>query len=162
MHIRPIDSESQEEITLVATRMRETLGEVLGADRGTTMYTLDWLTDRVRYHLDSQRCDGQVFVATDSHQIITGHAIVRLEELDHEGPIGLFSTIFVIPTQRRQGIATALMGAVEHWIQSKGRRRVIYHTATSNDKLIQLFQKHGYNITLTTGDMVRLVKYLPN
>lgn len=158
MHIRPINPSSLEEITLVAERMRETLNEVLGPERGTTMYTLDWLKDRVHYHLDSDRCDGQVFVAASSDQTILGHAIIRLEDQADEGPVGLFSTIFVASPYRRQGVAKSLMATVESWVRTKQRTRLIYHTATSNLKLIQLFQSQGYEIILTTEDMVRLVK----
>lgn len=158
MHIRPIHSSSREEITLVAERMRETLNEVLGAARGESMYTIEWLKDRVCYHLDPSRCDGQVFVAVARDQIIVGHAIVRLEDLADEGPVGFFSTIFVKSSCRRQGIAKALMQAVESWLQTKQRTRIIYHTAASNQKLIRLFESQGYAITLSTGDMVRLAK----
>ena len=160
MLIRPIQPSSKEEITLVALRMRETLNEVLGPERGTSMYSLDWLQDRVRFHVDPERCEGQVFVAVAPDGVILGHAIIRLEELEGEGPIGLFSTLFVDVNHRRAGVATALMATVEDWLQSKKRTRVVYHTATSNHKLIQLFQKRGYNIALSTEDMVRLVKNL--
>lgn len=61
--IRPIDSNSLPEIELVATRMRETLKEVVGAERGESMYSMDWLIDRVRFHLDPNLSTAQVLVS---------------------------------------------------------------------------------------------------
>ncbi len=46
--VRPLDEASGAEITWVATRMRRTLQEVLGVERGTAMYDLAWLHGRVR------------------------------------------------------------------------------------------------------------------
>ena len=52
LKIREIDPTSKEEISLVASRMRETLIEVLGEERGTALYSMDWLRNRVLWHLD--------------------------------------------------------------------------------------------------------------
>ena len=42
-HIRAIDPQSRAEVELVASRMRQTLVEVLGEEVGGNMYTMDWL-----------------------------------------------------------------------------------------------------------------------
>ena len=77
MIIRPIDPQSAREIELVASRMRATLMEVLDPARGEAMYTIEWLDDRVRQHLDGRHV-GAVFVAEDDGEIV-GHTIVRIE-----------------------------------------------------------------------------------
>lgn len=51
--IREIDPILINEIELVATRMRQTLVEVLGPEKGTALYTMEWLLERVRWHLDN-------------------------------------------------------------------------------------------------------------
>src|SRR4029079_19118147 len=99
-----IDPNSKGEIELVAARMRQTLVEVLGEETGGSMYSMEWLIDRVKFHLDPAKCVGVVYVAEDESGIV-GHTIVRLEDDDKFGAIGLFSTTYVIPDARRQGFA---------------------------------------------------------
>ena len=45
--IRQINPSSSSEIELVAKRMRDTLMEVAGAERGEAMYSMEWLIERV-------------------------------------------------------------------------------------------------------------------
>ena len=70
--IRPLDPTRADEVDLVATRMRATLVEVVDPVEGHTLYTMDWLRQRVRWHLDPGACDGQVFVAEgiDAHRAV--------------------------------------------------------------------------------------------
>ncbi len=74
--IRAIDPQSPAEVELVASRMRQTLVEVLGEEVGGNMYTMDWLIQRVLWHLDPNQCVGQVFLSEDSEGHITGHTKV--------------------------------------------------------------------------------------
>jgi GNAT superfamily N-acetyltransferase len=106
---RPIDRCSDPEISLVAQRMRQTLVEVLGEERGTALYSLDWLLQRVKWHLDPQQAVAEIFLAEDCQGTIVGHTIVR-KDLDIQGrEIGLFSTTFVDPAFRKSGVATKLL-----------------------------------------------------
>ena len=66
MHeVRPLDRDESAEIVAVADGMRATLVEVLGLARGVALYDHDWLVARVRWHLDPERCDGEVFARFD-------------------------------------------------------------------------------------------------
>lgn len=146
------------ELELVALRMRATLEEVLGAERGRALYDMDWLRERVRWHLDpAQR--GEVWLACDPPDQILGHSIVRLEpEL---GPgVGLFSTTYVLPSARRTGLAQCLLQAGESWLRAAGATQATTHTAAGNQGLIALFEGRGYAITLRAEAMVRLSKAL--
>jgi hypothetical protein len=67
MRVRPL-AQTDEEIAWVARHMRETLIEVLGNERGETMYTLAWLDNRVREHIDG-RLEGAIFVAVDEARL---------------------------------------------------------------------------------------------
>lgn len=96
--IRPIDPARNDEIELVASRMHETLVEVLGPETGGSLYSMEWLRQRVRQHLDPQQLTGEVFLAElggdGGATRPARHAIVR-EDRDEEGqPIGLISTIY--------------------------------------------------------------------
>ncbi len=158
--LRTIDPGSAREIETIAHRMRLTLIEVLGPERGTEFYTKDWLIDRVRFHLDPQQCQGQIFVAADAAGELAGHSIVRVEEDDYGEPYGLFSTTYVVPEYRRLGWAEAFLRAGEAWMQTQCLHRAATATALHNKKLIQLYQKHGYQLVYSNSEMLRLEKCL--
>ncbi|MBK7402174.1 MAG: GNAT family N-acetyltransferase [Myxococcales bacterium] len=148
--VRPVEDH---EIELVAERMRATLVEVLGEARGQAMYTMDWLRDRVRFHLDPRRSTGAVLVAEEAGAVV-GHTIVRVES---DGT-GLFSTTYVVPAARRRGVAQALLLAGEAWLSAHPIRELATCTARDNGRLIGLFRAHGYEETDATDEMVRLGK----
>jgi GNAT superfamily N-acetyltransferase len=158
--IRAIDPQSPAEVELVASRMRQTLVEVLGEDVGGNMYTMDWLTQRVLWHLDPSQCVGQVFLSEDSEGHITGHTIVRIQ-LDEAGKeIGLFSTFFVEPGSRNQAVATSLVVRGEQWMADHGMITAVTYTAESNDKLKSLLLRLGYQIAAAQNKMISLSKSL--
>lgn len=164
--IRDLDPASGAEVDLVARRMRETLVEVEGEEAGTALYAMDWLRERVRWHLDPANCAGRVLVSTDAAGAITGHAIVR-EEKDESGRVfGLFSTVFVDPPLRRAGIASRLVDEGEAWMRARRLREAATWTSSTNAKLIALLVRRGYGITahhvheVTGTVMVRLARPL--
>lgn len=159
MEIRTLDPEASREITLVATRMRQTLVEVLGEERGSAMYTMEWLEDRVRFHLDASRSEGAVFLAEADEEIV-GHTITRVERDDGDAPFGLFSTTYVVPSHRGRGVASALLRRGEAWMRERRLAYAATDTSDTNVKLVALYGKHGYAIALRAGEMVRLRKSL--
>lgn len=158
--IREIDPSSEVEIALVTRRMRETLVDVLGEQRGTALYTMEWLRDRLLWHMDPAKSTAQVFVAELGGGHVAGHTIVRVE-LDPVGhEIGLFSTTFVEPESRQLGIATSLLLHGEAWMVQHGMTVACTDTAQGNTKLIHLFEKHQYRIVEAADEMVRLSRTL--
>jgi GNAT superfamily N-acetyltransferase len=157
--VRAVRPDAEDEIALVAARMRLTLIEVLGEERGTALYTMDWLRARARLHLDPSKCRGQIFVAEIAERVV-GHTIVRVDRDDDGRPIGLFSTTFVEPEARRLGVAESLVRHGEAWMNAEGMTVAVTDTSAANTKLIRLFEKHGYAIALRDGEMVRLEKRL--
>lgn len=147
------------EVDLVAHRMRATLVEVLGHEQGFARYTIEWLRDRVRFHLDPTRSTGEVFLADAGADGIWGHTIVRAEQ-DASGAFGLFSTIWVEPAHRRHGVAKRLLDAGEAWFEGHGLSRFATDTSSSNTPLIALFSRRGYAITFRDEalGMVRLTR----
>lgn len=160
MHLRPIDPDAPGEIDLVAQRMRATLMEVVGRERGEAMYALDWLRDRVRFHLDPERSTAAVFVAVVEAGAIAGHTIVRRERDEAGAEFGLFSTTYVAPEFRRRGIATALLLRGEAWMREQRLRVSATFTATDNTPLIEHYRRHGYVLTPANAEMVRLARDL--
>ena len=147
--VREIDASS--EVELVAARMRATLVEVLGEERGGSMYTREWLVERVRYYVR----EGVVLVA--ERDGIAGHAFARIDD-----GLGHFGTIYVEPGSRRLGVASALIAAIHEWLRARGVGRVRYFTGENNAKLVALFEKHGYATTARDGEarMVELSRTL--
>ncbi|HEX4857432.1 MAG TPA: GNAT family N-acetyltransferase [Usitatibacteraceae bacterium] len=166
MILRDLGPDDAAEITLVARRMRDTLIEVEGAERGATLYTLEWLEQRVRWHLDRRHTTGRVVVTLDDRGEIVGHSIFRIEGRD-AGPYGLISTTYVVPAARRGGCAVALLQAAEAWFVEQGISHCCTWTSSTNVPLIRLYTRAGYAETergpndLTDTIMVRLSRQLP-
>jgi GNAT superfamily N-acetyltransferase len=158
--IRAIDPQSRAEVELVASRMRQTLVEVLGEEVGGSMYTMDWLIQRVLWHLDPNQCVGQVFLSEDSEGRITGHTIVRIERDQAGKQIGLFSTFFVEPGSRNQAIATSFVVHGEKWMVEHGTHTAMTYTAETNDRLKNLLVSLGYQAVAVKNQMTALSKSL--
>lgn len=159
--IRPIDATSAAEIELVAHRMRETLVEVLGEEQGNAMYSMDWLKNRVREHIDPAQSTAQIFLSLDDNDgHITGHTIVRLDYNEAGKKVGLFSTTYVEPESRKSGVATDLIIVGEKWMLDQGMDEFVTYTSDKNTKLIKLFKKQGYEITAISekAQMVEISK----
>jgi GNAT superfamily N-acetyltransferase len=159
--IREIDHTSTREIDLIAQRMRLTLLEVLGEKTGGSMYTMDWLKQRVMFHLDPAQSTAQIFLAEECDEFF-GHCIVRIDHDDSGKEIGLFSTTYVAPDFRRLGIADALLIRGEQWMIEHGMTEALTYTSDSNTKLINLYRKHGYEVTVTDAEkqMIGMTKIL--
>ena len=162
--IRLLDPASDAEVNLVADRMRETLVEVVGPEQGRAMYSVEWLRQRVRWHLDPQQTTAALWLAELADGQIAGHTIVRVEPVGSEDPIGLFSTIYVVPQLRRRGIATRLLDRGEQWMVARKLAQAATNTAQANHKLIALLRRRGYDVWLTDdeADMVQLRTTLPD
>jgi GNAT superfamily N-acetyltransferase len=161
VRIRPLASNDEAGLELVATRMRRTLVEVLGEKAGTALYTMDWLRARVSWHLDPEACTGEVFLAEDRDGRIVGHTIVRVDADGVGRPIGLFSTTYVQPEHRRRGIAKRLLARGEAWMTAHSMTEAVTYTASRNAALIDLFERHGYAVVEELSEMVKLAKALP-
>jgi len=156
-----VKRDSDATIDIIAKRMGLTLAEVIGEAEGKAMYTPEWLVARVRWHLDPDTCTGAVFAAMLEGSVL-GHTIVRVEQDEKGGPMGLFSTSYVDPAARRRGIADALLNVGEDWMREQGMPVAATHTAATNAPLIALYEKHAYRIVLEVPEkkMIRLAKSL--
>ena len=158
--IRVINPNSSDEILLVANRMRETLIDVLGDDKGKNFYTQDWLVNRVKWHLDPKNCISKILLSVINNDQIIGHAIARLEIDQEKLNFGYFSTIYVEPDSRHKGYAKELMDNVEEWFLELGLRKFVYNTAENHHRLIKAFTARGYQITHRENEMVQLTKLI--
>lgn len=142
--LRDIDAEDVAAIDLIAHRMRATLVEVEGEETGTGMYSIDWLRDRVRQHLDASRLQAKVVIAEDRSGTAVGHTIFRTEADASGERFGLISTTYVVPEVRRFGIASQLLARAETWFNELALPRGSTWTSARNAPLIGLYERHGY------------------
>ena len=158
MTIRRIDPSCCSEPKWVAQRMKQTLIEVLGEEEGGRMYTMEWLVERVRWHLDpAQRAE--VFLAEAVDGDLVGHTIVRVETQDGE-VFGLFSTTFVESGARRLGVANRLLDRGERWMRAEGMTRAVTYTDKGNHGLQALFIGRGYTMSALPRGFVKLARPL--
>lgn len=146
--IRALDPSDPAELEWVAQGMRATLIEVEGEAVGSAIHSLDWLRERVRWHLHHP-C-AAVWLARQGEHIV-GHSIVRAEapgpaETLSPGRWGLVTTTYVAPDARRHGVAQRLLAHDEAWMRAQGLDHVRTWTATGNRPLIALYERHGYAI----------------
>ncbi|WP_431265286.1 GNAT family N-acetyltransferase [Roseateles chitinivorans] len=167
MQLRTLSLDDTAAIDLVATRMRETLIEVEGEAVGGAMYSMDWLRDRVHWHLDGRAAE--VVVADDATGAMVGHTIYRIESGGaalSAAPFGLISTTYVAPEARRLGVAQGLLAHAEEWFRKRHLLLSCTWTSETNRPLIALYARNGYVEAergpnqLTQTMMVRLTKAL--
>lgn len=169
VELRPVAACDAAAIDWIARGMRRTLVEVEGETAGTALYTMDWLRDRVRFHLDPSQCAARVVMAVASDrgvEQIVGHTILRVETGDAGQRFGLVSTTYVDPSARRAGVADRLLAHAEDWCRAQSLPEAATWTSATNTCLIALYAKHGFaeverGRNEQTGTwMVRLAKSL--
>lgn len=155
MRIRRLSPTAAEEIEWVARKMRQTLAEVVDNQDGASLYSIQWLRNRVNEHLAPSF--GAVFVAQDDATgLLQGHVIAREDVEEDLGEVGLMSTIFVEPEVRREGLGRKLVETALAWMKERGATLAVTKTAASNSGLIKLLESLGFSIDLQVDSMVRL------
>ena len=123
------------------------------------MYTLEWLEERVRWHIRAETCPGAVFVVGTPAQDWLAHCIVRASEgVTDEG---LFATTYVRPEARRRGIAGGLIEHGEVWMAHQGFRTARSYPHPDNRPLQALYRARGYTLQREDDAFVSLSRALP-
>jgi ribosomal-protein-alanine N-acetyltransferase len=87
------------------------------------------------------------FVALDSGSVIGfAAATLLLDPPASPNPENRceLDSIAVQPALRRQGVASALLGAVVAWAEEHGSRRITLEVRASNAAAIHLYERHGF------------------
>jgi GNAT superfamily N-acetyltransferase len=163
---RALGADDHDDIAWVAQGMRQTLIEVEGEAQGTALYDMDWLQQRVRFHLDPVQATAEVRLAGTVGGTRAGYTIVRAERDDAGQAYGLISTTYVQPEFRRHGLSKRLLSEGEAWFRAHGLPSAATWTSSTNAKLIGLYQGAGYAVDqehvheVTGTRMIRLHRRL--
>jgi len=91
-----------------------------------------------------------ILVAVKVERLV-GYAYARLEERDWNMLLdvhGALHDIYVVPEQRRAGVASALLDDVVSRLTALGAPRIVLSTATGNEGAHRLFERHGFRRTM--------------
>ncbi len=87
---------------------------------------------------------------------------------EEEPPLGHIITIDVIEAERRNGVGSALLHAMEMNLAGRFVRTIVLETATNNQPAVAFWQKHGYRVEgvlkhyyLARVDAYEMKKVLP-
>jgi ribosomal protein S18 acetylase RimI-like enzyme len=99
-------------------------------------------------------------VAEHEHrESLAGYAYARLEPRDWNlllDACGALHDIFVVETERRNGVARALLDDVVARLTALGAPRMVLSTATTNEAAHRLFERYGFRRT-----MIEMTRELP-
>ena len=93
------------------------------------------------------RAQGSYCVLAEMGDNVAGFILAELAP--DEGHI---ITLDVLEEYRRRGIGSLLLGAAEKEATSRGGKRMVLETATTNKAAIALWRKHGYRESATIED----------
>lgn len=119
-----------------------------GVEKGYAQFLSSALSDR----------DTIVLVAERGGTLV-GYAYARLEPRDWNlllDACGALHDIFVVPSERRSGVARALLEGVVARLTALGAPRLVLSTATANEAAQRLFERHGFRRT-----MIEMTRELP-
>lgn len=146
--IRPAVSEDLDDIGRMAgelVRYHHALDShrfllVDGVERGYARYFASQLSEPSTLILVAERGGQRI-----------GYAYAKLEPRDWNALLdacGALHDIFVVPSERKSGVASALLDAVVERLAALGAPRVVLTTAVQNEPAQRLFARHGFRKTM--------------
>lgn len=93
---------------------------------------------------------GRLVVAEEAGTIVGfAHGAIRLQP-DHllGGPVGSITHVYVMPAQRRGGVAKALVGALGDWFAQRNVARTELTVVAGNPTALAFWRSLGFTVTL--------------
>ena len=87
--------------------------------------------------------------SADSVVAVEGKRILGFVLSEENPPLAHLITLDVAEEERRHGVGTALLEALEGSLASRGVRCVLLETATDNEAAVAFWQSRGYRIEAT-------------
>lgn len=164
MKIRPAVSADLPEVGKMAgalVRFHHSLDEhrfllVDGVEEGYARFFASQLASKETVLLVAER---EPKAGSDRVGDLLGYAYARLEPRDWNALLdacGALHDIFVVETERRSGVAQALLDEAARRLTALGAPRMVLSTATGNEAAHRLFERHGFRRT-----MIEMTRELP-
>ena len=99
-----------------------------------------WSAAQFREELSGVPNTRKYIVATEAN-VIVGYAGIALA-----GNVADIHTLTVIPSHRKQGIATSMLHQLEEWGQSKDVEAFMLEMREGNTEAQPLYEKRGYSV----------------
>ena len=134
--VRPLAASSSGEVDALAgifDRYRVHYGEADDPERSAR-----WLTQ----NLGPGRL--QAFMAEDDSTVVGFATVVQIPASLRLGHFWQIRDLFVLPTHRRHGIASALLEAVRSAAAASGALRLVLQTEDNNEGALNLYRRAGY------------------
>lgn len=142
--IRHLNRASEGEIHTIVAFSLMTIWETVPELRADAGFTFQEMDKTVRAHLNE--VDHQYRVAVNASGQVCGHTIYSVR---HDGAGVLFGSCFtryVLPTERRSGLASRFLVETLAWFQQRGARYAVAHAHVDNGALRALFERHGFTV----------------
>ena len=99
-----------------------------------------WSAAQFREELSGVPRTRKYIVALDGIELV-GYAGIALA-----GDVADIHTLTVVPSQRKQGIASHMLGELENWGQEKKVSAFMLEMREGNIEAQPLYEKHGYSV----------------
>jgi ribosomal-protein-alanine N-acetyltransferase len=87
--------------------------------------------------------------SADSVVAVDGKKIVGFILSEENPPLAHIITLDVAEKERRHGVGTALLEALESNLAARGVRAILLETAIDNEAAVAFWKRHGYRIEAT-------------
>ena len=151
MQIREIDKQSDEELRIVTERCMETILETIPEFEGSQVKAkkilpnFDYVQMSTMIAADFSDPSKRIIFATNTDKLVG--QILYSVKTDEEGRnYGSFFSAYVLPEQRRHGMAKALLEDSLHWLDEQNVEYVLAQTHITNEKVLSLVKQFGFSV----------------
>ena len=151
--VRPLDPTSDAEInTSVSFGMLAVLETVPSARRDPSVVPYFTFAEmRANYAASCGLPDRCFLFAEAPDGLVVGQSAMKTLR-DEDGRLyGYFSTRYVLPRFRRQGLGQRLLDEGLGWMRAQGAEYAVAHTHATNEPLLGLFRRNGFEATPHAG-----------
>ncbi|RLI57073.1 MAG: GNAT family N-acetyltransferase [Candidatus Thorarchaeota archaeon] len=132
--VREYQSIDEEEVVRLVAQFRQFLGELRSQE---VRLDLDSAREELRYYLKRRY---PIFVAVEDGLLI-GYLVCRIDE-----DVVWAESLYVVPSKRRRGVASALYEKAEHLVEEFGGDTVYNWVHPNNEAIIRFLLARGYNV----------------
>lgn len=145
--IRPFDPTSERELNHLCVFSMMTLWESRPELRvdPDSIQDFGFEAHRKLYIAGAAQPNAKCLIALDSEAKIVGHSVVVVRHQDAQ-PYGYFWSRYVVPHQRRQGLARTFLKEALGFFQSQNAAWAEVHVHVENAPLRRLFESEGFSV----------------